>query len=181
MAKFKIKRWFSRKFQNKQVRWMTIACLGLLILGCQLPAQTQNLIARDAQDLPQFLPIEASATLDNSIKIGLEVAATPEQQSLGLMHRTELGENRGMLFPFNPPRPASFWMKNTLMSLDIIFLRNQQVVTLHSNVPPCTTPQCPTYRSKGTVDQVIELEAGQAEKLGINEGDRIEVNFLQGQ
>ena len=146
-------------------------------MGCQL-ASDQGSVAQNFLSQPQFLPIEATATLDNSVEIGLEVASTPQQQALGLMHRTELGENRGMLFPFSPPRPANFWMKNTRMSLDIIFLRNQTVVNLHSNVPPCNTPTCPTYRSKGNVDQVIELEAGQAEILGIETGDRIEVTFL---
>ena len=179
MARFKHQYWLPKKLRNSKAQWITIACLGLLVLGCQLPGQSQSQVARDPLTQPQFLPIEAIAKLENSVQIGLEVASTPQQQSLGLMHRKELGQQRGMLFPFSPPKPASFWMKNTLMSLDIIFLRNQQVVNLHRNVPPCTTPQCPTYNSKGNVDQVIELEAGQAEQLGIEEGDRIEISFLE--
>ncbi|MEM9136070.1 MAG: DUF192 domain-containing protein [Cyanobacteria bacterium P01_F01_bin.42] len=152
-----------------------IAGVAVLVLGCQVSGVgSQSLVD---QGLPQYLPVGATALIHDN-QVALEVAATPEQQALGLMHRPDLGDDRGMLFPFEPPRPAAFWMKNTLMALDIVFLREQQVVTIHADVPPCKTPTCPTYPSNGPVDQVIELEAGQAQRLGVAVGDRIEVQFL---
>ena len=111
MIRLKKSRWLSRQLRNSKMKFLAIACLGLLVLGCQLPGQSQSQSDQDPLGQPQFLPIEAIATLENSTQIGLEVASTPQQQSLGLMHRKELGQQRGMLFPFSPPRPASFWMK----------------------------------------------------------------------
>lgn len=165
---------FYGKSKRRLNKLVAIAAIALLMLGCQtLRAGSQSLVDKG---LPQYLPAEAVAVIHDHA-VDLEVAATPEQQALGLMYRADLGENRGMLFPFDPPRPAAFWMKNTLMALDIIFLRDQQVVTIHANVPPCKTPACPTYSSNGPIDQAIELEAGQAQRLGVEQGDRIQVEF----
>ena len=163
------------KGKVRPIQFVAITGIAIFVLGCQLAgAGSQNLVR---QGLPQYLPVEAIATIHGTT-VDLEVAATPEQQALGLMHREALGDNRGMLFPFEPPRFAAFWMKNTLMSLDIIFLKDQQVVSLHGDVPPCQTQTCPTYASGGPVDQVIELEAGQAKVLGLQKGDQVEVQFL---
>jgi uncharacterized membrane protein (UPF0127 family) len=153
-----------------------IASLVVLIMGCQLSGN-QTLSADSQNSLAQYLPVSATTQL-NGVEIELEVAETPEQQAQGLMYRTELGDKRGMLFAFSPPRPVGFWMKNTLIPLDIIYLKNQIVTTIHHNVPPCEIKQCPTYVSKGDVDQVIELAAGRAQTLGIKIGDRINVRFL---
>lgn len=159
-------------------RLAAIASVMTLALGCQLTEVGSQSWLDQAS--PQYLPVGATAMINDTV-IDLEVAATPEQQALGLMHRADLGENRGMLFPFDPPRKAAFWMKNTLMPLDIVFMNGQNVVTIHENVPPCEVQPCPTYPSAGPVNQVIELEAGQAKKLGIQEGDRIDVQFLSPQ
>ncbi len=67
----------------------------------------------------------------------VEVARTPEQQARGLMHRQTLAADRGMLFPYDPPRPASFWMKNTLIPLDIIFIRQDGSI---ANIAENTVP-----------------------------------------
>ena len=163
---------FRRKGKGR-FQLAAIAGLTLLILGCQWVG-SQSLVD---QGLPQYLPVTATAMIHDA-EVDLEVAATPDQQALGLMYRADLGDNRGMLFPFDPPRPAAFWMKNTLMSLDIIFLKDQNVVTIHADVPPCQAKTCPTYPSDGPIDQVIELEAGQAEMLGLKTGDQIDVRFL---
>jgi uncharacterized protein len=127
----------------------------------------------------QRLPITAQALVRNH-KIGLEVATTPEQQQIGLMFRTELAPDRGMLFPFDPPRPVSFWMKNTLIPLDMLFLYQGQVRAISSNVPPCKQVDCPSYGTNEMVDQVIELKSGRAAELGIKVGDRIQVKPWKG-
>lgn len=131
------------------------------------PAQTS---------LGQTMPISAKAIVAGQ-EIQLEVAQTPQQQEMGLMYRTSLAANRGMLFPFNPPQPINFWMKNTLIPLDMVFLRNGVVQGIARNVPPCTSDPCPTYGS-GTVDQVIELRGGRAAELGLKVGDRVTIQKL---
>lgn len=122
----------------------------------------------------ESLPITAKVQVGREI-IELEVAATPEQQQQGLMYRTELAQNRGMLFSFNPPRVARFWMKNTMISLDMIFLRNGEIKAVFANVPPCRLDPCPTYGPSMEIDQVIELPAGRAQTLRLKVGDRLEI------
>jgi uncharacterized protein len=124
----------------------------------------------------QSLPISAEVTIGQQT-IGLEVAATPMEQQIGLMARTSMAKDRGMLFPFQPARGVNFWMKNTLIPLDIIYLYQGVVEEIH-NAPPCKAEPCPTYPSQKTIDQVIELGAGQAEALGLKVGDRLLVKPL---
>lgn len=127
----------------------------------------------------QMLPISAQAAIRGQ-RILLEVARTRQQQQMGLMYRTSLADNRGMLFPFDPPQPVSFWMKNTKIPLDMIFLRNGQVKAISANVPPCKADPCPSYGPENTIiiDQVMELRAGRAAELGLKVGDRINIKFL---
>jgi uncharacterized protein len=126
----------------------------------------------------QMLPIEAHTTL-NGKTIQLEVARTVEQQATGLMFRTELAEDRGMIFLFHPPTPINFWMKNTLIPLDIVFAHSGKVVYLQRNAPPCKTLDCPTYGAgaQQLIDQVIELQAGTIDRLKLNVSDPITVEF----
>ncbi|GAB4313069.1 MAG: hypothetical protein Kow0091_19780 [Geminocystis sp.] len=126
---------------------------------------------------PQNLPINAILSIDNQ-QIELEVAETPEQQQLGLMFRTDLPPDRGMLFLFQPPTIVNFWMKNVFISLDMLFVRDGVVQNIAHNVPPCTKEPCPLYSSEVEIDQVIELAGGRAKELNIKKGDRISVEFL---
>ena len=126
----------------------------------------------------QNLPITAMAIIKGEI-IKLEVAETPEEQAMGLMYRTSLADDRGMLFPFNPPRPVSFWMKNCLISLDMIFIRDGVVRAIIPDVPPCTAEPCPTYGPDIPIDSVMELRAGRAAELGLEVGDRLNLQFLE--
>jgi hypothetical protein len=101
----------------------------------------------------------------------VEVAQTPEEQAQGLMFRRSLGPNAGMLFPFNPPRPASFWMKNTLIPLDLVFTRGDgRIERIGANaVPQSLEP----VTSKGPVVAVLEIAGGRAAQLGLKEGDQV--------
>ncbi|WP_330202816.1 DUF192 domain-containing protein [Cyanobacterium sp. Dongsha4] len=125
----------------------------------------------------QNLPVNAILSI-NDQQIELEVAQTPEQQQLGLMFRTDLPADRGMLFPFEPPMIVNFWMKNVFISLDMLFIRDGVVQNIAHNVPPCTKEPCPLYNSEVEIDQVIELAGGRAKELNIQKGDRISVEFL---
>lgn len=102
----------------------------------------------------------------------VEVADTAEAQSRGLMYRTELGDYEGMIFPSAAPEPRSFWMKNTPLSLDIIFVGPDGRIT---NIAANTTPySLDPVSSAGLASAVLELRAGRAAALGIKPGDKVE-------
>jgi uncharacterized membrane protein (UPF0127 family) len=160
--------------------------LGILLLSCSAspPVKSESGAvsspgAAPSESQGQQLPIAAKTKIAGQA-IELEVAQTPDQQMLGLMYRTSLPENRGMLFAFDPPRPARFWMKNVSLTLDMIFLRQGTVAAIFSKVPPCKSEPCPTYGPAGEIDQVIELRGGRAQELGLKVGDRLTVEFLDG-
>lgn len=101
----------------------------------------------------------------------VELAASPEAQAKGLMFRTELGDNEGMLFPSAAPEPRSFWMKNTPLSLDIIFVGADGRI---SNIAANTVPySLDSVTSSGFAIAVLELRAGRAAELGIVPGDKV--------
>ncbi len=131
----------------------------------------------DISPAPQSLPISAEAEIAGQT-IQLEVARTPEEQAMGLMYRTSLPGDRGMLFSFEPPRPVQFWMQHTLIPLDMVFMRDGEVKAIVANAQPCTSNPCPTYGSRReAVNQVIELAGGRAAELGLAVGDRITLRF----
>ncbi|MEG4836713.1 DUF192 domain-containing protein [Microcoleus sp. B9-D4] len=130
-------------------------------------------------DRGQLLPISVNTIIGDrplaepSQRIGLEVAQTPQEQATGLMFRTELPDDRGMFFPIEPARNVRFWMKNVLIELDMVFLREGVVQAIIPNVPPCLSETCPNYGPDVPVDGVIELRGGRAAQLGLKIGDRI--------
>ncbi|MEO7786989.1 MAG: DUF192 domain-containing protein [Sphingomicrobium sp.] len=102
----------------------------------------------------------------------VEVAATPAEQQRGLMFRRSLGPDRGMIFPFAAPEQATFWMKDTLIPLDLIFIRaDGSIANIAANARPMDETLLP---SEGMVDAVLELAGGRAAELGIRPGDRVE-------
>ena len=101
----------------------------------------------------------------------VEIALTPEEQAKGLMFRRELPEGEGMLFDFHHEQPASFWMKNTYVSLDMIFIRGDgTILKIAENTVPLSEA---LVQSGGPVRAVLEVVAGTARKLGIVPGDRV--------
>ena len=156
---------------------------GVLLMGCSsvTPATSQSVSPSPqieaAVNSGQELPISAQAIIKGR-QIGLEVARTQEQQATGLMYRTTLADDRGMLFPFEPPQQLSFWMKNVSIPLDMIFIRDGKVKAIAASVPPCTTEPCPTYGPDIAVNQVIELRGGRAAELGLKVGDKVNIKFL---
>ncbi|BAY21028.1 hypothetical protein NIES2100_07730 [Calothrix sp. NIES-2100] len=126
----------------------------------------------------QKLPISAEAIVPNGTKIQLEVAQTPKQQEIGLMYRKSLPNNQGMLFKFPSPQPAKFWMKNTLIPLDMVFMQNGVVKYIQTSAPPCTSDPCPSYGPNVLIDTVIELRSGRSSELGLKVGDSIQINKI---
>lgn len=132
-----------------------------------------------AQGQGQMLPITAEVELGGQT-IALEVAQTRQQQAIGLMSRETLADDRGMLFPFSPPESVRFWMKNVLISLDMVFVYQGEVIAIANDVPPCTTDPCPVYGpDEQLVDYVIELRGGVAEAIGVQIGDSVEIRQLE--
>lgn len=102
----------------------------------------------------------------------VEVADSPMERSRGLMYRRELAADHGMIFDFGTEQPASFWMKNTYVSLDMIFIRADGTV---ANVAENTEPlSVETVQSTEPVRYVLELVAGSADAIGLKAGDRVE-------
>jgi len=100
----------------------------------------------------------------------VEMARTAAQQERGLMFRRALGPDEGMLFPYDPPRPASFWMRNTLIPLDLIFIRPDGTIARIATGIPRSEAQIAVDEP---VTAVLEIPGGRAAELGIAAGDRI--------
>lgn len=114
----------------------------------------------------------SDASGDKTRRFITENAATPEQQAQGLMFRKSLADDAGMIFPFAPPRPASFWMKNTLIPLDIIFIgADGRIESIAENTVPYSLE---SVRSAGPVKAVLELRGGLTGQLGIKPGDLVQ-------
>jgi uncharacterized membrane protein (UPF0127 family) len=120
---------------------------------------------------------DCASSQETSIAVGtahfqVEVARTLEERQRGLMFRTYLPENHGMLFIQPEVAPATFWMKNTYIPLDILYFdADGRLLETHADVPPCTTPKCPIYSSTEPVKYILELNAGTASRLGFKPGD----------
>src|SRR6266852_7947599 len=118
----------------------------------------------------QLQPLEIASKSGVHI-FGVELAVTPEEQARGLMFRRELPEMQGMLFDFHREQPTSFWMKNTYVPLDMIFIRGDgRILRIAENTVPLSETLVP---SGGPVRAVLEVIGGTAKKLGIAPGDRV--------
>jgi hypothetical protein len=101
----------------------------------------------------------------------IEMATTEEEKTTGLMYRKELADGKGMLFDFSPEQQVSMWMKNTYVSLDMIFIRaDGRILRIAENTEPLSTKIIP---SGGLAKAVLEVVAGTAQKYGIEPGDRV--------
>jgi len=110
-------------------------------------------------------------TPHRTVRFRVEVARTPDEQELGLMYRKAMPADHGMIFPMDPPRRASFWMRNTLIPLDMVFIRADGTISsIIANVPPLTLA---TRDSTEPVAAVLELNGGAAARAGIKAGDRV--------
>lgn len=109
-------------------------------------------------------------------KIDIEIASNDSARMKGLMFRKSMEDTKGMLFIFEVPEVHSFWMKNTIMSLDIIFINeNKEIVKIHKNTKPFSTESLPSVKPS---IYVVEVQAGFTDKYKIKEGDKIEFNKL---
>ena len=151
------------------IRLSALLAIGLLAACSSPPPAADN--AAQTQASSASLPV-VIRTAKGTHRFDVEVAATPVEQEKGLMFRKELAPDSGMLFPMDPPRTASFWMKDTLIPLDMLFIHTDGTIAfLKSDAQPYS--RIPV--SAGVpVAAVLELRGGRAAELGIAEGDRVQ-------
>ena len=152
-----------------------LAATLLTIASCSQEAQQAPAVAAT----PKVHPESGLPVVPLTVKSGngahhfrVEVATTPQQQAKGLMFRTTLGPDEGMVFVNDPPRKAAFWMRNTVISLDIIFIgTDRRVLNIAANAVPYDETPLP---STGLTSGVLELIGGRAAQLGIKPGDKVQ-------
>jgi len=105
----------------------------------------------------------------------VEIADTPEKHTQGLMNRKNLDQDSGMLFIFDAENKYCFWMKNTLISLDIIWLdKNKKVIFIKHNAQPCEADPCETFGPSEKAKYVLEINSGLAKEIELKEGNYLE-------
>jgi len=139
--------------------WMALALVGAVWM-----------CAGDSARAASIQPLEI-VTKTGVHVFSVEMATTEVEKTTGLMYRKELPEGKGMLFDFAPEQEVSMWMKNTYISLDMIFIRaDGRILRIAENTEPMSTKIIP---SRGLAKGVLEVIAGTAQKYGIAPGDRV--------
>lgn len=144
-----------------------------LIAGCaavQTPDVSQ---AKSAYSAPPKLTTETLEviTARGPVRFTVEVAADPASREYGLMYRRSMPERRGMIFDFGTPQNTAFWMRNTFIPLDMLFVTAEgRVLTIARNAKPHDER---AIVSGGPIRAVIEINGGLADRLGIREGDQV--------
>ena len=151
-----------------------LASLALSLAACSTQAAPPAAAAADASVPPvsglEVIPLTITQN-GKTHRFRVEVARTSAEQAQGLMFRTELGPQDGMIFPTATPQFRSFWMRNTVMSLDLLFIGADGLVSnIAANATPYSEESIP---SDGPVIAVLELVGGRAAQLGIMPGARV--------
>jgi uncharacterized membrane protein (UPF0127 family) len=149
---------------------LALAALALTLAGCK---------GQGANEAPAVHAESGLAVVPLTITSGgkvhrfrVELAQTTEEQAQGLMFRTRLGPDEGMLFPMEPPRPASFWMRNTVIPLDLLFVApDGRIANIAANAKPYDETK---LISAGPVKAILELPGGRAAELRIAAGDAVD-------
>jgi uncharacterized membrane protein (UPF0127 family) len=117
-------------------------------------------------------PLTVTTAKGKTHRFIVEIARTPEEQVRGLMNRQSLARDRGMIFPYDPPQAVGFWMRDTLIPLDMIFIApGGKILRIEENTVPLSLDP---VVSGGPVEAVLELNGGQSAELGIAAGDKVE-------
>jgi uncharacterized membrane protein (UPF0127 family) len=107
----------------------------------------------------------------------IEIAEDDAAREHGLMDRASMPPDHGMLFVFQDDAPRAFWMKNCKFAQDMLFFdAERKLVSVQHDVPACTADPCPAYSSGAPARYVLELNAGQARKLGLAPGDEMQIH-----
>ncbi len=157
---------------------LVVAAVGILFLAVEYFEMLSNNVS---QALPATQSVEPETNpvqvcFPNAC-IEAELAQTPEKRSQGLMFRQVLREGEGMLFAFETEAVYSFWMKNTLIPLDMIWVDSSKKVVHIEHAIPCTTERCQSYTPSVAALYVVEVNAGFAEENNIKIGDAVEFDY----
>jgi len=159
------------------IRFSSVVALAVLLAGCSPQAAEADRPAAPATQSVHaesglaVIPVTITTARGNHT-IRAEVARTPQEQARGLMFRTAMGADEGMLFPYeDDPHVLGFWMRNTVLPLDIIFIApDRRVLNIAANAVPYSEA---SLRSTGVAAAVLELNGGRAAELGIAPGDQL--------
>jgi len=157
---------------------LTIFGAALLALGVLLLSSG---VVKGSAPRPRFEKSALTITRADGTKFSfkVEVARTETEQTYGLMFVTSLRDDEGMIFPYAPPRKVSFWMKNTLIPLDMLFVQSDGTI---GRIAASAQPQDVTpISSQEPVSAVIEINGGLAKKDGFEAGDKVESSILRSQ
>ena len=156
-------------------RWLGLTLI-LCAAACSPQSATGGTAAPAAANMVhpisglQIIPLTVTSR-GKQHNFRVEVARSESEQARGLMFRTAMGADEGMIFPMNPPRRDAFWMKNTVIPLDIIFIgSDRRILNIAANAVPYDERPLP---SAGPVSGVLELNGGRAAQLGIAPGDTV--------
>jgi uncharacterized membrane protein (UPF0127 family) len=152
-----------------------LALLPLLAVAAACQPSQGVALERSAAGLDQVpLTIESRGKRHALI---VEIARTPQEQAIGLMNRQTLAPDRGMIFPYEPAQPVAFWMKNTLIPLDMIFIRPDGTIgSIAADTVPLSLEPVPSGEPVGAV---LEIAGGRSAELGLSAGDK--VSWTRGQ
>jgi len=153
-----------------------ISCVEAFAKNPKPAASAKSLATPSLNYLGVPLPQETLATKKTTINgysFNIEIASSEREQAIGLMGRTTLDPEQGMLFPMQQRRVARFWMKNMRIAIDMVFIRDNKVVAIETAVPACLADPCPSYGPSEPVDAVLELAARRASQIGLKVGQTI--------
>ena len=155
-----------------------IAIQGLISMNCIETDETIGLFSCSNVSDTQYQNLETQnlfiVTDTNEILVKAEIADDPQERSKGLMFRERLDQDSGMFFVFEREDRLSFWMKNTWIPLDMLFIdENFEIVEIKEFVPPCMEDPCPDYPSNKPARYVLEVNGGFVEKNSIRVSDKV--------
>ncbi len=145
------------------MRWQVFLG-GILVMAAAGPGHAQLAAPRGEVVFP------------DKARVSVEIAATPDARQRGLMYRTSLSQDEGMVFVFDEPDTHGFWMKNTLIPLDMVWLdAARRIVHIAHSVPPCKSDPCPSFTPAGnSALYVLEVASGVARRHALKVGDVLE-------
>lgn len=150
-------------------RFLASTVVALMGLAAALPLAAQEPLV--ANPTLAMIPLKLIAG-GHAHRYTVEVARTSTEQARGLMLRKTMAHNRGMIFPMSPPREAAFWMEGTILPLDIVFIAPDLTVRrIAANAVPFSRDNIP---SGGVISAVLELSAGEAARIGLHPGDKVD-------
>jgi uncharacterized membrane protein (UPF0127 family) len=127
----------------------------------------------------QYAARRGEVVFPDATRVSVEIAQDEAQRQRGLMFRKALDTNAGMIFVFERSDLHAFWMKNTLIPLDMLWVDvGGKVVWLAEHVPPCKADPCPSYPPKAPSTYVVEVAAGFVRKHGVKVGDVLELRNI---